>query len=1022
MYNVLQDFDSLPDQTNNSGKYLTTNGTSASWADINTHEIKISSVHYPSQNDTTVTLANAESIPSDINTYAIAVYRNGIYLNPTIDYGFNVSTRVLTFTEAFGQDEIVTVIFNYLSADTQPEINVNADNYEAGSGITFTDNPITNKVTISADDQLPTQTGNSGKFLTTDGTDVSWATVDALPSQLNNSGKFLTTNGTSASWSSDPFSNWNKDYNDLINTPTTVSSFTNDAGYLTSVNWSDVGDKPTFATVATTGDYSDLTNTPTIPTNVSAFTNDSGYITGVTWDDITNKPASFTPAEHNHDGVYATPSDVSTAVANLVNSAPTTLDTLDELANALGDDPNFATTVATQIGEKLDSDSANYIKSLSISGATITVTKGNDTTSTLTTQDTTYTAGNNITITGTTISADDQLPTQTGNSGKFLTTDGSSVSWGSVFSGDYNDLTNKPTIPTNISAFTNDSGYITGVSWDDVTNKPATFTPATHNHDTEYAPIDIIPSQANNSGKYLTTNGTDVSWATVDALPSQANNSGKFLTTDGTAASWADLADIIKISSLHYPNTNDTTITLTTEQSIPSNVNKYTMSVYRNGIYLNNTIDYGFNSSTRVLTFNKPFGVDEVVTVVFNYFSTDSQTTFDLDIDQFEAGSNITFTDNPVTNKIIISSTDSFSNWDKDYDDLINKPTIPVIPANISAFTNDSGYITGVAWDDVTNKPSTFTPATHNHDAEYAPIDIIPSQTNNSGKYLTTDGTDLSWATVDALPSQANNSGKFLTTNGTAASWADVELLPDQTNNDGKFLSTDGTNTSWEDIFAHEVRLDSAHYPTENSTSIILTTAQVPPTEVLKWGISVYRNGIYLTKSVDYTYNPETRALVFTNSFGSNEIVTVNFAYLSSEGTDASWDDIFSRYVTVTVASNGSHTVTLPSNFISDDSSSLMVFLDGIKQVLNTDYTIDMSTGIITFAEELLAGDTVVVGLYTSSTTHYDAINDLFSTIGNGVLVGDGNTLDYKNFTKTLYTQDTAADNETITVPTEIDY
>ena len=297
--------------------------------------------------------------------------------------------------------------------------------------------------------------------------------------------------------------------------------------------------------------------------------------------------------------------------------------------------------------------------------------------------------------------------------------------------------------------------------------------------------------------------------------------------------------------------------------------------------------------------------------------------------------------------------------------------------------------------------------------------DSLPSQTGNSGKYLTTDGTDLSWATVDALPTQTNNSGKFLTTNGITASWANVELLPDQTNKEGKFLSTDGTNTSWEDIFAHEVRLDSVHYPTENSTSIVLTTAQVPPTEVSKWGISVYRNGIYLTKTIDYTYTPETRTLAFTNSFGSNETVTVNFAYLSSEGTDASWDDMFSRYITVTIASNGSYTVTLPSNFISDDSSSLMVFLDGIKQVLNTDYTIDMSTGIITFVEELLAGDTVVVGLYTASTTHYDAINDLFSTIGNGVLVGDGNTLDYKNFTKTLYTQATTADNETITVPTE---
>lgn len=49
-------------------------------------------------------------------------------------------------------------------------------------------------------DALPPQTGNAGKFLTTDGTDASWATVDALPSQTGKSGKFLKTNGTTASW------------------------------------------------------------------------------------------------------------------------------------------------------------------------------------------------------------------------------------------------------------------------------------------------------------------------------------------------------------------------------------------------------------------------------------------------------------------------------------------------------------------------------------------------------------------------------------------------------------------------------------------------------------------------------------------------------------------------------------------------------------------------------------------------------------------------------------------------------
>ena len=43
---------------------------------------------------------------------------------------------------------------------------------------------------------------------------------------------------------------------------------------------------------------------------------------------------------------------VTTQISNLVDSAPTTLDTLNELAAALGDDPNFATTVTNLIATK----------------------------------------------------------------------------------------------------------------------------------------------------------------------------------------------------------------------------------------------------------------------------------------------------------------------------------------------------------------------------------------------------------------------------------------------------------------------------------------------------------------------------------------------------------------------------------------------------------------------------------------------------------------------------------------------
>jgi hypothetical protein len=55
---------------------------------------------------------------------------------------------------------------------------------------------------------------------------------------------------------------------------------------------------------------------------------------------------------------------------------------------------------------------------------------------------------------------------------------------------------------------------------------------------------------------------------------------------------------------------------------------------------------------------------------------------------------------------------------------------------------------------------------------------VVPSQSGQSGKYLTTNGTVSSWGVVDALPSQTGNSGKYLTTNGSAASWASIVTDP----------------------------------------------------------------------------------------------------------------------------------------------------------------------------------------------------------------------------------------------------
>jgi hypothetical protein len=51
-----------------------------------------------------------------------------------------------------------------------------------------------------------------------------------------------------------------------------------------------------------------------------------------------------------------TNSAISTAVSGLVSSSPATLDTLKELADAIGDDPNYAATTATALGNRLRVD------------------------------------------------------------------------------------------------------------------------------------------------------------------------------------------------------------------------------------------------------------------------------------------------------------------------------------------------------------------------------------------------------------------------------------------------------------------------------------------------------------------------------------------------------------------------------------------------------------------------------------------------------------------------------------------
>ena len=309
---------------------------------------------------------------------------------------------------------------------------------------------------------------------------------------------------------------------------------------------------------------------------------------------------------------------------------------------------------------------------------------------------------------------------------------------------DYNDLINKPTIPTvpaNVSAFNNDAGYITGYTetdpqynawnkdYNDLINKPTIPTVPTNvsafNNDAGYITLNQVPAQMN------------ADWNATTGAALILNKPELF------SGNYNDLQNLPQIpqvpTNISAFNNDVGYITGYTEQQV--------LSIRHDTIFLTGgsfvQLPEGFDGNYNSLT-NKP--VIPTVPTNVSAFNND-------------AGYLTSYTEQQVLSirhDTIFLTGGSYvklpAGFDGDYNSLSNKPVIPTVPTNVSAFTNDAGYITGYtetdpqfnAWDknynDLTNKPVIPTVPTNvsafTNDAGYL-TEVAPQTLSISGDQLT---------------------------------------------------------------------------------------------------------------------------------------------------------------------------------------------------------------------------------------------------------------------------------------------
>ena len=226
----------------------------------------------------------------------------------------------------------------------------------------------------------------------------------------------------------------------------------------------------------------------------------------------------------------------------------------------------------------------------------------------------------------------------------------------------------------------------------------------------------------------------------------------------------------------------------------------------------------------------------------------------------------------------------------------------------------------------------------------------IPTQTGNSGAFLTTNGTSISWATLNStFPSQTGNNGKYLTTDGTDVSWASIERIPEQVNRAGQYLTTNGTTASW-------VAIGASLLASQTGNASALLTTNGTTSSWVKLGASLLPSQ--------------------TGNTGS---------FLITNGTTSSWTKLTLSSLTNVVLSSPTAGQTLTYNGTNWINSTTVVGATGVTSIsAGTGTAVSASTGSITIWSTVTAGSGLSSrATFSTSTTAISSGSSVSTTIVN---------------------------------------